>query len=335
MRLGMRAKLTIGVGVVAAAGFLVLGLRDLGAPAQPRPARGEPPREETPRQALLAAATRAIRTGETITADMIRSVGAEAARHSTAAAPVEALGRVAVMDIPANALIARTALAQESNLAIRVPVGMRAISLDTTAEIAVAGMLRPGDRVDVQVIYPGADALTGARGAGRSQAQTLLQMVQVLAVGDAVVGTRTAAGASGSPGGDGALARSSASAPPLAVARTVTLALYPEQVAALSLAKSTGALHLSLRNPRDSAQPHLARVVSAGPLPETPRAIMASLPPVPRSVPPRPARAAGALPSPSRAPANPRSSVNPRPPHAIELVVGGSREVIFSAGDAR
>jgi pilus assembly protein CpaB len=324
MRLGTRAKLTIGVGVAAAAGFLALGLRELRAPDEPQIARDDrPPRDRASPQMLLAGTTRAIRTGETITADMVRSLAADAARHPMAASPVEVIGRVAAMDIAANALIVRTALAQEAKLSIRVPVGMRAISLDTTAEIAVAGLLRPGDRVDVQVVYPGADAISGARGAGRSQAQTLLQMVQVLAVGDAVVGTT-----SGPPGeDDDTRPRSSAPAP--AVARTVTLALYPAQVAALSLAKSTGALHLSLRNPHDSDQPQIARAVSSGPLPEHQRALIAALPPAPPAPSPRPARAAGAPPSPSRAPAI------PQPPHAIDLVVGGSRAVIYSGGEAR
>jgi pilus assembly protein CpaB len=329
MRLGMRAKLTIGVGVAAAAGFLALGLRELGAPPKAQVARTVGlPRDPAPAQMLLAGAARAIRTGETITADMVRSLAADAVRHPMAAAPVEVIGRVAAMDIAADALIARTALAQEANLAIRVPVGMRAISLDTTAEIAVAGLLRPGDRVDVQVVYPGADAISGARGAGRSQAQTLLQMVQVLAVGDAVVGTPSPAPASGLSGeADDGRSRSSAPAP--AVARTVTLALYPDQVAALSLAKSTGALHLSLRNPNDSDQPQIARAISSGPLPTEQRALAVAPPPAPPAASPRPARAAGGSRSPSRAPAI------PQPPHAIDLVVGGSRAVIYSGGETR
>ena len=328
MRLGLRAKFTIGAGVIAAAGFLVLGLRNLGTPQATQTEHVAQQRAELPRQVLLAVAARAIRTGETITANMVRSVAADAVHHPMAAAPVEVIDRVAATNIPANALIARTALAQESTLAVRVPVGMRAISLDTSAEIAVAGLLRPGDRVDVQVVYPGADALSGARGSGRSQAQTLLQMVQVLAVGDAVVGTQPPSRESGAGGGEqDARRRSSTPAP--AVARTVTLALFPEQVAALSLAKSTGALHLSLRNPHDGAQPQMARLVSNGPLPEAPRAIVAALPPAPPPVSPRPVRTAGAPPSQSRAPAIPRA------PHAIDLVVGGSRAVIYSGSEGQ
>lgn len=313
MRLGWRARLTIGVGVVAAGGFALLGLRELGgAPRQEAqvPSAAQPT-EAAPR-ALLAATARAIRTGETITADMIRSAPVDPARYPLVAAPVEVIGKVATRDIPAGALIPRDALDQETKLAIRVPLGMRAISIDTSAEIAVAGLLRPGDRVDVQVVYPGADANSGARGQGRSQAQTLLQMVQVLAVGDTVMGT-VQANASGAAGQTSSEQQQSAAAAP-AVARTVTLALVPEQVSALSLAKSTGALYLSLRNPRDDAQPQVARLASSGPLPVT--AAPAAMVPAPVM------QQARAAPPPAQ---RPRTSG-----HAIDLVVGGNRQVIYS-----
>lgn len=320
MRLGTRAKLTIGIGVIAALGFAYLGLRELNGRAEARAdvARQAGP-DQPPPQALFAAATRAILTGETITADMIRSVSADPGRVPMAASPAEIVGKVATQDIAANSLVLRTALGQESSLAIRIPSGMRALSIDTTAEIAVAGLLRPGDRVDVQVVYPGADAISGARGSGRSEARTLLQMVPVLAVGDTVLGTRPASGAMGTSSTSSS-ASSSSSAPPAAVARTVTLALSPDQVSTLSLAKSTGALLLSLRNPADDAELQVAAQRSTGPLPVAPRAALAAVPPML----PQPARAAPA------APIRPRSA-----PQAIDLVVGGNREVIYSGSGSR
>ena len=316
MRLGSRARVTIGIGVVAALGFAYLGLRELGRPAPAvagTSSRAIP--VAPPAQALLAAATRDIKIGETITPDMVRSAASDPGRFPMAASPAEVVGKVATRDIPANSLIARTALGQEASLAIRVPRGMRAISIDTTAEIAVAGLLRPGDRVDVQVVYPGADAISGARGLGRSHAQTLLQMVQVLAVGDSVVGARAPAGIMGDTGS----ADAAASAPPAGVARTVTLGLLPDQVSTLSLAKSTGALYLSLRNPSDDAQMAMARQASTGPLPEQPRSVLASPP-----MPPMPTRAVPAAPVRSRS-----------APQAIDLVVGGNHAVIYSGSAAQ
>ncbi|WP_375196596.1 Flp pilus assembly protein CpaB [Sphingobium sp.] len=303
MRLGLKAKLTIAVGLAAACAFLALGIRDLrNASAAMAQSEGmAAPSKPAPPVMVLAQAARPIKTGETITAAMIRNAAGDPARFPFAATAAEVMGKVATRDIAARALIARDAVGMESKLAIRVPMGMRAVSIDTTAEIAVAGLVRPGDRVDVQVVYPGADAISGARGSGRSRAQALLQMVQVLAVGEVVVGAQQASGV------DGALA----SPPP--PARTVTLALSPQQVSTLSLAKSTGALTLSLRNPADGAQVAVAMAASAGPdpapQPVLPR-IAAAPAPAPRAV-PRPA------------------------PHAIELVVGDRRETIYSGSAAR
>lgn len=300
MRLGSKAKLTIGVGLVAAATFGVLGIRELGrSSATPEaPVTIVAGKPVQPNGIVLAMTTRDVKIGETITADMIRNAAFDPVKFPTAATPAEVIGRVATRDIAANSILAREALQQESKLAIRVPVGMRAISIDTTAEIAVAGLVRPGDRVDVQVVYPGEDAIGGARGNGRSRAKALLQMVPVLAVGDLVLGTpvKDAAG-------------EAAAAPQQA--RTVTLALTPQQVSELSLAKSTGGLYLSLRNPEDNAEVQSVQIASS---PE-----------------PAPRQAAVSAPAMAAVASRPAASA-PRaaPPHAIELVVGGNREVIYS-----
>ncbi|HEX7876136.1 MAG TPA: Flp pilus assembly protein CpaB [Sphingobium sp.] len=292
MHLGAKARIMMAAGLLLALLFLILGLRELQrSPAVAAPAA---PVKATAPALILAAATRPIRTGETITPDMIRNALADPLRHPAAATPAELIGKVATRAIPAGSLIPRDAVGGEAKLAIRVPMGMRAISIDTTAEIAVAGLVRPGDRVDVQVVYPGADAISGARGAGRSRAQTLLQMVQVLAVGEAVVGAQQQA--SGEP------------APP---ARTVTLALSPEQVSTLSLAKSTGALTLSLRNPADGDQLALTTATSRTPDP------------------------APAAPSPAPAPPRKPRAAAPPPPHMIELVVGDRRETLLSGSAPR
>ena len=301
MRLGSKAKLTIAVGLTAASAFLALGIREMrNAAAATVQSQAAPIRSASP--TLLVQAARAIRTGETITAAMIRNASGDPARYPYAATSTEVLGKVATREIGLHALIARDAVGMESKLAIRVPVGMRAISIDTTAEIAVAGLIRPGDRVDVQVVYPGADAISGARGSGRSRAQALLQMVQVLAVGEVVVGTQQISGANGVEG--------AISSPP-PPARTVTLALTPEQVSILSLAKNTGALTLSLRNPADSAPVAVAVAASAGPEP------MAAPAPIPVAAAPAP-----------------RAAARPAP-HAIELVVGNRRETIYSGSTAK
>lgn len=323
MRLGSRAKLTIEVGLTAAAMFGVLGVRGLLNASEPDPSMdaGAPVGPIRPAAVVLAATTRPIRTGETITPDMIRNAALDPARYSGVAVPAEVIGQVATRDIPANTLIRRAILGRESNLAIRVPVGMRAMSIDTTAEIAVAGLVRPGDRVDVQVVYPGEDAISGARGNGGSRARTLLQMVPILAVGELVVGTAPQPSVS-STVASAATGRNAPPPPPpqpVQTARTVTLALTPPQVAELSLAKNVGTLTLSLRNPSDREQVAVAQIASSPISARSPAAPQVMAAPVQQVAMQRPSRSVRAAPA----------------RHAIELVVGGNREVIYSGSGAQ
>lgn len=304
MSLGLKAKVTIITGLLVALLFLVLGIRALGRDARDAQAASTSAMTARPvaQVAVLAVATRAIETGQTITADMVRNASGDPARFPAIATPAEVIGKVATRQVPAGAMIDRSAVDTATKLAIRVPVGMRAMSIDTTAEIAVAGLVRPGDRVDVQVVYPGADAISGARGEGSSRTRTLLQMVPVLAVGETVVGS--------APVATSEEGKYAAPPPP---ARTVTLALHPDQVPVLSLAKTTGALTLSLRNPADGAAVAVNAAASdPPPAPAAPKVVAAM---------PAPAAAAAARPAPAR--------------HSIELVVGKRHDIIYSGETQR
>ncbi len=223
---------------------MIVGYKSLHHPAA-APAAGVNANSAASTTLVLASAARNINVGETITGSLIRTALGDVRRNGAVATPGEVVGKVATRPIPAGAMIERSMYDAHTKLAIRVPVGMRAVSIDTTAEIAVAGLIRPGDRVDVQTVYPGQDAINGVRGAlggtGRSQAKTLLQMVPVLAVGELVLGSTTTKPTN--PSSDNALT---------SAARTVTLALTPQQVLTLSLAKHVGALSLALRNPDDT-----------------------------------------------------------------------------------
>ncbi|MDB5685520.1 MAG: cpaB [Rhizorhabdus sp.] len=300
MLFGTRAKLTVAIGMSFALVFLALGISELRRPARAASSASAAVPQPAPALAMATAA-RAIRTGETITADLIRATPGDPLHGASIASPAEVVGKVATSEIPVGALIARSAIGSEDKLAIRVPVGMRAISIDTTDEIAVAGLIRPGDRVDIQAIYPGADAVVnGMRGTGPSRAETLLQLVQVLAVGVVVVGKDAP-----DPEGPDNSGKVSVVPPP---ARTVTLALSPEQVSTLALAKSLGALYLALRNPAD-------QLVAVAPVAAAPAARAVA----------RPA---------ARAPVR-QAAARPAAAHAIQLVVGDRRETIYSGGGSR
>src|SRR3546814_6202632 len=74
------------------------------------------------------------------------------------------------------------------------------------------------------------------------EARSLLESILVLAVGTQMT-AKEGEGESATP------------------ARTVTLALRPDQLSAFTLARSLGAIYLALRNPADAAMPGPARAM--------------------------------------------------------------------------
>lgn len=177
-------------------------------------------------------------------------------------------------------------------LASLVPLGYRAISVQTTDEIAVSNLLQPGDVVDVQLVLGDAVLGRGANGAGpdRSEARTLLQAVRVVSVGAVTEPADRGERAGGRP----------------IQARTMTLAMTPEQVNRFTLARSLGSFYLALRNPAEPETPQLA-VATMPDLRGGGRASAAERP-YRRAVRPAPARPAS---------------------EGVELVVAGERQVIF------
>ncbi|ODS92267.1 MAG: Flp pilus assembly protein CpaB [Erythrobacter sp. SCN 62-14] len=294
MGLSAKSKLLIFGGAGLAILFLVLGVIQMFRTPEPAVAAATP--AAAPAVAIVAKAGRAIKVGETITGDMIVNLPFNPSLHQVVATPQEIIGKVAIRDIAANTAIAREWVDIDSNLAMRVPIGKRAVSIETNSEIAVAGLIRPGNVVDVQVVYPGMDALTSARAQGRSRSETVLQSIQVLAVGELVLGE--------TGGSDGV-------APP---ARTVTLALTPDEVGMLALAKNTGLILLSLRNPLDVAMADTIPFVASG---------GADFDPYPNFEPP------AAAPARSSAPRPPARKPKPSAPKAqVELNIGGRKQTL-------
>lgn len=118
-----------------------------------------------------------------------------------------------------------TATRERITLSSRVPKGMRAMTISRTESDAFAGLLRPGDRVDV--------LLTRAKPGAEQRIVTvpLLQNLLVLAVGDSV-----RAGHDTDPTGRG---------------DGVSLLLTMEQATLLAQAQRDGVLRLVLRNVDD------------------------------------------------------------------------------------
>jgi pilus assembly protein CpaB len=137
----------------------------------------------------------------------------------------------------------------ETGLSFVVPVGMRAFSIQVTEESGVGGLILPGDLVDVIGILEG-DTV------GVDKAVTIVQNVEVLAVAQEAQEPLPAARPTGTPtpsATSGTLGERPKDAEPNPGARTVTLAVTPEQAQLLALVQAKGALVLTLRSFGDRA----------------------------------------------------------------------------------
>jgi pilus assembly protein CpaB len=108
--------------------------------------------------------------------------------------------------------------------------GMRLKTIAVDAEKSAAGLLGPGDRVDVQ-LFVRKDQRTGV---DTAKSKVILQNIRVFAV-------------------DQTVQRSPDGTEEKKVAKTVSLMLTPEQASKLSLAEQIGELSLIPRNPDDDA----------------------------------------------------------------------------------
>lgn len=129
----------------------------------------------------------------------------------------------------------------ETGLAVKIPQGLRAVTIGVTDESGVAGLIKPGDFVDVLGSFE-----FGGRDKSDMQTFTLYQSVLVLAV-EQHLGVETDAAKS--------IERSLIEQRQIREQRlmrkerpTVTLALLPDQAQGLVLAQETGYLYLTLRS---------------------------------------------------------------------------------------
>lgn len=141
-------------------------------------------------------------------------------------------------------------------LVARIPKGMRAFAVEVNEQTGVSGFILPDHRVDVVQIEPNP-------GSSRAEAETVLEDVLVLASGQMF--TRP---------DDRSIQ-----------ARTVTLAVGPDQVDALVAARSRGPLSLSLRGLNDHSRSPAKVTRKAEPSPPLP-APEPPAPPTPAAAPP-------------------------------------------------
>jgi pilus assembly protein CpaB len=141
----------------------------------------------------------------------------------TAVGPVA--GLTAIAPLQENEPVLQSRVASRTSGAgagLGIAPGMRAISIHATDSSGIVTMLRPGYKVDVQLV------------SNQAELRTILQNVEVLSV------NTTGDGHGASP--------------------VITLLVDPEGADMAGLGDSTAHLRLALRNPLDDSKPNLHRV---------------------------------------------------------------------------
>lgn len=125
------------------------------------------------------------------------------------------------------------------SLAMVTPIGKRAVSISVDNIASLAGMVRPGDYVDVVGMIPTAMDPTGKE-VKQVSMMPLFQNVLILAVGQDLGGIAQEAG--------GRYKKEEPRAP----SPIVTLALSPQEASLIAFVQEQGKIRLILRSPADS-----------------------------------------------------------------------------------
>ncbi|HEX3465231.1 MAG TPA: Flp pilus assembly protein CpaB [Candidatus Elarobacter sp.] len=183
-------------------------------------------------------------------------------------------GKYSLITIPAGSVFTASKIgdAGANALPARLPIGMRAVSISIDRVKGVAGLIQPGDRVDVVAVPPRV-------GNEVPRASAILRGALVLAMGNDVETTS----ATPSPDAQNNLT-------------TVTLALTPQQVNLLASADLNTTLRLALRPPKEPVRAFAPEPLHLG----TPDRSSGSMSGVPAPAAPAPAPAA---PQPAATPA--------------------------------
>ena len=236
MKMKFSMVIIVALGILAAAAAAVL-VRAFMVPA-PRTAGPQQPVET---QVLVALQALPAMTVVESLAVVAKKVPVASAPKGALKDPVQVVGKVLIMPVVAGEAFTEASFAREGagvNLATALPSGKRAVSVTLNDATGMVGLLYPGSVVDVMV-----SVQAGSRqgGEGETINRTVVQGVQVLAVGQESVASepaKSAVGGAASNKGD---------------ARMVTLLVEPKQAQLLQLAAQKGSVCLAMRNPLDKA----------------------------------------------------------------------------------
>jgi pilus assembly protein CpaB len=159
-------------------------------------------------------------------------------------------GMVAIADIFQGEPITITKLAfprGATGLADVTPVGRRAITISVDNLASLAGMVKPGDYVDVIVLIAVPVQMADGSKMTDNRVIPLFQNVEVLAVGQSTVGVERKSGRYTPEKSQEAQSKS-----PL-----ITLSLTPQESGILAYISEQGKIRLVMRNPSDSKKERL------------------------------------------------------------------------------
>lgn len=280
---------------------------------------GAEAREPEARYVPVVVAATDISARAIIRPDMVRVVDMreDAMPPGAVSSVIEVYDKVALRSIPSGGTVSRTAVAEKGpalGMAYNLPPNKRAVAVPLDPVSGVAGFLKPGDHVDVLATYTGD---------GMDTTRTVLQDIELLAIGSRPINTAQYQGADAPAVGGGQDSNQATVDAP-----TATLAVWPDQAQALVLAAARAKIHLALRSPDDLAPTPLAPTNTTKVFGLTPRPAPAAAAPPPapapmmvrETAPPAPAPVPAPPPAPVAAPAPPVAAE--RETHAIAVVKG-------------
>jgi pilus assembly protein CpaB len=242
------------------------------------------PGATTSREVVVAGKDIAARTEVTESMLTTKTVAEDEALRGAFSDYEPVVGQVTRQEILKGEQVTRTKVGPqteteiEEGLSFVIPQGMRGFSIKVDEPSAVGGLLLPGDRVDIIAIFDKSDF-------DNDKAVTLLQNLEVLAVAQTAQESIPApaseqAAEEATPESDGVAEEAAAGEASLGTrpedvvtnpgARTVTLAVTPEQAQLLALTQAKGDLALALRPYGDAADVSLneTTLIPMGALPE-------------------------------------------------------------------
>lgn len=190
-----------------------------------------------------------IASGRLISEDMIytKLVAKNALPNDAATSIARVIDRTAATSFKKDSVITLGKLAwptnSETTLAMKTPIGKRAITISVDNISALLGMIKPGDYVDALGLIPLPAEVEGKQSA-QPATVPLFQNVLVLAVGSQL---------SASVQDEAGLRRKPAESPaPKDSAPLITLSLSPEEANILAFVQEQGKIRLILRSPGDA-----------------------------------------------------------------------------------